>query len=90
MKSIAFTLLAACSAPVLVLCPAARAAVGFPMYVNIVNSGIDKITSAGVVSLFATLPANSSPYGLAFDGSGNLYVADSAADQISKITPEAK
>ena len=34
---------------------------------------IDKLSSTGVVSTFATLPGGSNPYGLAFDGSGNLY-----------------
>ena len=49
---------------------------------------IDKVSSTGTVSLFATLPANSVPEGLAFDGSGNLYVADNGTNQISKITPD--
>ena len=48
---------------------------------------IDKVDSTGAVSLFATLPGGSNPYGLAFDTSGNLYVADSNLDQISIITP---
>ena len=39
-----------------------------------------------MVSPFATLPANSGPFGLAFDGSGNLYAADYGPGQISKIT----
>ena len=58
------------------------------LYVSL-NDGvsIDKVDETGAVSLFATLPANSYPRGLAFDGSGNLYAADAGTDQISKITP---
>lgn len=51
---------------------------------------VDKVSSTGAVSLFATLPAGSGPQGVAFDGSGNLYVVDGGnayQDQISKITP---
>ena len=51
------------------------------------NSAIDRVSSTGAVSLFATLPTNSQPQGLAFDTSGNLYVAEANASLISKITP---
>ena len=49
---------------------------------------ISKITSGGVVSLFATLPDGSFPLGLGFDGSGNLYAVEAASDQIVKISPD--
>ena len=67
--------------------PAARGAVSFPMYVSSgTQSTIIQVNSAGVVSPFASLPANSIPHGVAFDGSGNLYAADANTDQISKVT----
>ncbi|HEY1716827.1 MAG TPA: LamG-like jellyroll fold domain-containing protein [Verrucomicrobiae bacterium] len=64
------------------------------------NDTIRKITSAGVVTTLAGLAgysgsadgANSSarfnqPYGIAVDGFGNLYVADSMNSTIRKVTP---
>jgi len=64
------------------------------------NSEIRKITAAGVVTTLAGSPANpggangtgaaaqfSLPYGVAVDGSGNVYVADSGNNTIRKITP---
>lgn len=54
--------------------------------VFVAGDRIDKITSGGAVSRFATLPAGSFPAGLAFDANGNLYAANSNTDQISKIT----
>ena len=57
------------------------------MYVSVNNTlTIDQVSSSGVVSLFAVLPLNSFPSGLAFDGSGILYAADSGSDKIFKIT----
>ena len=66
------------------------------------NQTIRKITPAGVVSTFAGSPgvvgsANgtgaaarfSSPYGVAVDSAGNVYVADSGNATIRKITPAA-
>jgi streptogramin lyase len=63
------------------------------------NNAIRKITSAGVVSTFAGLPGTSgstdgtgpaarfhAPYGVAMDGSGNVYVADTSNNAIRKIT----
>ena len=64
------------------------------------NSAIRKISSAGVVSTFAGLTGSPGsadgvgstarfrdPIGLAADGSGNLYVADTGNYTIRKITP---
>ena len=74
---------------------AARA--GLILYVSPGNGSgsqtIDKVSSTGVVSTFATLSAGSTPLaGLAFDTAGNLYVAvDAYANQnnnrIDKVTP---
>lgn len=63
------------------------------------NFTIRKVTSAGVVSTFAGTAGSSgtvdgtgaaarfaSPYGLAVDSSGNVYVADSNSHTIRKIT----
>lgn len=63
------------------------------------NHLIRKVTQAGVVTTFAgtgsagssdgtgTSASFSSPIGLAFDASGNLYVADYGNNKIRKITP---
>jgi sugar lactone lactonase YvrE len=57
------------------------------LYVSSGTQSIDVVNAAGAVSLFATLPANSEPQGLAFDSSGNLYAGDHTSEKISKITP---
>ncbi len=64
------------------------------------NDTIRKITSAGVVSTLAGLAGNpgsadgtndnarfNQPFGVAVDGSGNVYVADSMNNAIRKVTP---
>ncbi|MCW3123114.1 MAG: hypothetical protein JWQ38_2606 [Flavipsychrobacter sp.] len=63
------------------------------------NSNIRMVTPAGIISTFAgggstlgdggpaTAAKLSLPSGLAFDGSGNLYVADEANHRMRKITP---
>jgi sugar lactone lactonase YvrE len=64
------------------------------------NSTIRKITPAGVVTTIAGLAGSSanidgtgsaarfsSPYGVAVDRSGNVYVADTASNNIRQITP---
>src|SRR5437588_3203367 len=48
-------------------------------------TGIDKVSSTGVVNPFATL--SGAPQGLAVDSSGNLYVDFYNNSQISEITP---
>ena len=90
ITSNARALLRALFTPLLVLAalfaaPAAARAQTF--YVSNGSQTIQKVSSTGAVSLFATLPSGSNPYGLAFDVSGNLYVAESNANQIGKITP---
>ncbi len=42
---------------------------------------------APVITTFATTVANSAPDGLAFDASGNLYVANYSGTSISKVMP---
>lgn len=64
------------------------------------NCTIRKITPAGLVSTLAGVAGSSgigdgtgslarfnTPTGIAIDGSGNLYVADSQSDTIRKVTP---
>jgi sugar lactone lactonase YvrE len=63
------------------------------------NNLIRKITPAGVVSTFAgngtagktngagTTASFNSPFGMAFDSKGNLYVADGLNNLVRKITP---
>jgi hypothetical protein len=48
---------------------------------------IEKFTSAGVGTLFASTGLNN-PVGLAFDSAGNLYAASSANSTIVKFTPD--
>ena len=58
---------------------------------NIEADEILKITSGGAVSVFATVPSgggDADPFGLAFDGSGNLYAANFLGHQINEITPD--
>jgi sugar lactone lactonase YvrE len=49
------------------------------------NNTIRKITSAGVVSTFAS--GFNQPQGVAVDGAGNLYVTDGGTATIRKVTP---
>jgi sugar lactone lactonase YvrE len=46
-----------------------------------------RVSAAGQVSLFATLPPEGIPNDLVFDARGNLYVTDSGLGQIWKIDP---
>jgi DNA-binding beta-propeller fold protein YncE len=54
---------------------------------NPVSSTVSKISPAGNISTFATLPPGSNPVDLAFDKSGNLYVSQLETSRISKISP---
>jgi hypothetical protein len=67
--------------------PAARATI---KYVSSGDNSIVQVSSAGVVSPFATLPAGSVPAGLAFDASGNLYAADSNTLQVGQLSKISK
>jgi hypothetical protein len=51
---------------------------------NATNSKIYKISTAGIVSVFADVP---SPYGLAIDSTGNFYTAHVQANNIYRVTP---
>src|SRR5207245_73436 len=55
------------------------------LYISNTDGTIDKVSSTGSVSTFATVTGLSQ--GLAFDSKGNLYVAIDNTDQIMKITP---
>lgn len=94
-RSLGASLLTVIATALLLAAPAAVRAQSF--YVskseNILLSGlgpqIEKVDPSGTVSLFAALPAGSSPFGVAVDGSGYLYVADgNGTQQILKITPD--
>ena len=67
---------------------------------DMANHAIRKITPAGAVTTFAGLPVGKgsvdgagefarfdTPYGVAVDGDGNIYVADTENSTIRKITP---
>src|SRR2546423_772474 len=53
---------------------------------NIQNNTIEKFTSGGVGSVFASAGLDH-PAGLAFDGAGNLYAANLGNNTIEKFTP---
>lgn len=53
------------------------------LYVSMSNGGVRKVTPGGMVTPFATVGSQ----GIAFDQSGNLYVADSTRNTINRITP---
>lgn len=48
---------------------------------------VGRITPAGVVSTFASGPAFSSPGGLAFDASGDLFVANLGSSTVARVYP---
>ena len=56
------------------------------LYVTLANNRIEKITSAGTGSVFASTGL-STPRGLAFDSVGNLYAANAGGNTIEKFTP---
>ncbi|HUO10249.1 MAG TPA: hypothetical protein VM008_18225 [Phycisphaerae bacterium] len=77
-------------AVVALICAGARADI---LYVsNYNNQTIDKVMPDGSVSVFVADPGDLSvlcdPEGLAFDGSGNLYVSNPVIGTIEKITPQ--
>ena len=51
------------------------------------GSGIQLISSAGAVSTWVSGSPLNYPYGLAIDGSGNVFVANYSSSNILKITP---
>ena len=53
------------------------------LYVSMSSGGVRKVTPDGKVTPFVTIGSQ----GLAFDQSGNLYVADSMRNTIQRITP---
>jgi DNA-binding beta-propeller fold protein YncE len=61
---------------------------------NTGNNTIEKFNASGIGSVFASYSTNGvgvylqAPIGLAFDSSGNLFVADHFTDSILKIDPD--
>jgi sugar lactone lactonase YvrE len=51
------------------------------------NGVVEKVTTAGILSIIATSSALGVPAGVAVDSFGNLYVADSGNDVVEKVTP---
>lgn len=67
---------------------AAQAQTSFPIYVtNQSNDTVTAITSTGGTSTFASGTGLNRPFGLVFDSSGNLYVANYDGDDIEKFSP---
>src|SRR5436309_2231640 len=64
--------------------PAARADI---MYVSNISNTIEKFTSGGVGSVFASAALNH-PMGLAFDSTGNLNVSTTGNNTIVKFTSD--
>ena len=68
------------------------------IYVAVLGGGLKRIGTDGVVTPFAasavTPPADaddrSSPWGIAVDPSGNVYVADTAGNRVLRIDPSEK
>src|SRR5579859_2363893 len=56
------------------------------LYVSNGSNTIEEFTPGGVGTVFAN-SGLSSPYGLAFDTAGNLYVANGGNNTIEKFTP---
>ncbi len=78
----------------LVLLLSANALRAQTLYITSGTDNIDEVDSSGNVTHFATVTGASSLAGLAFDGSGDLYVVDTTVvgqnvvRQISEVTPE--
>src|SRR5712671_4262931 len=67
----------------------------------VVNGSVQEITPAGVIRRIAGGPPSfsgdggpastatlSEPHGLAFDGAGNFYIADTGNNRIRQVTPD--
>ncbi len=81
--------------------PAVNARLSFPTYLTFgpdrnlyfsdtLNNAIRKIDSNGTITTYATTSDNTilnAPYGIAFDGAGNLIVADSGNNRIRALPP---
>lgn len=70
--------------------PSARGQTDQTMYISGHGTDIYQVdatgaNNTGTATLYASLPG-AYPYGLAFDSSGNLWVADQAGSQISEVT----
>lgn len=74
---------AACAATTLLSGPKARAQT---LFVSDGNGDVYKVTPGGLLTTFAS--GMDSPFGLAFDGAGNLFVGDNLGGAIYKITPD--
>ena len=66
-----------------VAAPSARAAM--QLYATLGNGNVDSLSANGTATAYAT--GFTQPEGLAFDGAGNLYVADRQAGTVTKTTP---
>jgi hypothetical protein len=53
--------------------------------VSVVTGQVFQVNSQGNLSVFAS--GLDGPSRMTFDGSGNLYVTDNSANEVSKITP---
>jgi hypothetical protein len=52
------------------------------------NGVLEKVTPAGELSIYASLP--STPLGIAVDASGNVYLADAGHSEVWKVTPDGQ
>ena len=57
------------------------------MYVSSGSQSVVQVSAGGVVSPFATVSANSTPWGIAVASSGNVFVTEPSTGLIREITP---